>query len=151
MYFQNPKCQCIIAFLLTDLYQNLRQILNNFWQCGILINMFNPDCRLIIQLNLQTYAFALIHSLQIFSIWLFTIDNRPYVNSPTKSTDSVKRKIALFGVQDCRTKFFDKISGCAHEWGCVVQKKTLVKSVKTLLSNCKYREISENWPLQLFL
>ena len=60
-----------------------------------------------------------------------------------------KERWRYFGVQECRIKFFDKISG--FEWGCVVQKKTLVKSVKTLLSNCKYREISENWPLQLFL
>ena len=62
-----------------------------------------------------------------------------------------KERWRYFAVQECRIKFFDKISGFAHEWGCVVQKKTLVKSVKTLLSNCKYREISENWPLQLFL
>ena len=34
-----------------------------------------------------------------------------------------KERWRYFGVQECRIKFFDKISGFAHEWGCVVQKK----------------------------
>ena len=33
-----------------------------------------------------------------------------------------KERWRYFGVQECQIKFFDKISGCAHEWGCVVQK-----------------------------
>ena len=52
-----------------------------------------------------------------------------------------KERWRYFAVQECRIKFFDKISGFAHEWGCVVQKKTLVKSVKTLLSNSKSARI----------
>ena len=46
---------------------------------------------------------------------------------------------------------FSTKSVAVHMSVAVLCKKTLVKSVKTLLSNCKYREISENWPLQLFL
>ena len=99
--------------------------------------MFNPDWRLIIQLNLQPDAFALIHSLQIFSIWLFTIYNLQIL---------CKAIWRYFGVQECRIKLWTK-SVAVHMSGAVLCKKTLVKSVKTLLSNCKYREISENWEL----
>ena len=75
--------------------------------------MFNPDCRLIIQLNLQPDAFALIHSLQIFSIWLFTIYNLQIL---------CKAIWRYFGVQECRIKLWTK-SVAVHMSGAVLCKK----------------------------
>ena len=120
---QNVNCQCIIGFLLISI-RTWGTFWIFFWQCGILINMFNPDCRLIIQLNLQPDAFALIHSLQIFSIWSFTIYNRLCTFSNRIYRFCVKKDGVVLVSKSAELSYGqNQCSGCAHEWGCVVQKK----------------------------
>ena len=149
MYFQNPKCQCIIAFLLISI-----RTWGKFWIifgnvesssiCSTLIVdwLSNWTCNRMHRINslITNFLNLIIYNLQSP---ICTFSNIIYKICETKDGVILVSKSA-------------KLSYGQNQWLCTwvglcCAKKTLVKSVKTLLSNCKYREISENWPLQLFL